>query len=158
MRTTSGVAVSSEDDRRPVMAISYPSEEWIQEYQDRLNDSEEYSETGDGWGVGFNGDFVFHLVADDRLPEDRYFFVGLEDGQCTDAYEIEDPDEVDAGFVYRGDYSDWVRLNEGEVGAIDGMMSGVFELDGDMQKVMQYSDASTVQVETASEIDTEYEY
>jgi putative sterol carrier protein len=65
---------------------------------------------------------------------------------------------VESGFVYRGDYSDWVKLNEGEIGAIDGMMSGVFELEGDMQKVLQYSDAAVVMTENAGSIDTDYGY
>jgi putative sterol carrier protein len=37
-------------------------------------------------------------------------------------------------------------------------MSGVFELDGDMQKVLQYSDAAVNMVETASQIETDYQY
>ena len=105
------------------MAIPFPSEEWIAEWRERLNDNEEYAAKGQGWGAEFDGDFVFHIRADDRLPEDRYFFIGLEDGICTEAREIDDPDEVDAGFVYRGDYSDWVALNQGDIMPSMGPMS-----------------------------------
>lgn len=140
------------------MAIPFPSDEWISEWRERLNDNEDYAEKGQGWGVDFNGDFVFHVRADDRLPDDRYFFIGLEDGECTEAREIDDPDDVDAGFVYRGDYADWVALNQGEVGPIDGMMSGTFDIEGDMQKVLQYSQAAVVMTEAAGEVDTEFEY
>ena len=105
------------------MATPFPSEKWIAEWRERLNDNEEYAEKGQGWGAEFNGDFVFHVRADDRLPDDHYFFIGLEDGTCTEARGVDDPDEVDAGFVYRGDYSDWVALNRGDIGPIDGMMS-----------------------------------
>lgn len=140
------------------MGIQFPSEEWIEEWKRRLNDNEEYAEAGEGWGVGFDGSFVFHLRADDRLPEDEYYYIDLEDGECKEAYRVESEDEVDAGFVYRGDYSDWVKLNEGEIGAIDGMMSGVFDLEGDMQKVLQYSDAAVVMTENAGGIDTDYQY
>jgi hypothetical protein len=38
------------------------------------------------------------------------------------------------------------------------MMDGTFELDGDMQKVMQYSQAAVVMTELASDIDTEFEF
>lgn len=140
------------------MSVPFPSEEWIAEWRERLNDNQEYGDAGQGWGVGFDGDFVFHVRADDRLPEDHYFFVGLEDGHCTGVREIDDPEEVDAGFVYRGDYSDWVALNQADIGPIDGMMSGVFDIEGDMQKVLQYSDAAVAMSETGREIDTEYEY
>jgi putative sterol carrier protein len=140
------------------MAIQFPSEEWIVEWREQLNDNDEYAEKGQGWGVGFNGDFVFHIRADDRLPEDRYFFIALDDGTCTEAREIDSPDEVDAGFVYRGDYGDWVALNQGDIGPIDGMMSGVFDIEGDMQKVLQYSEAAVAMSETGQRIDTEYTY
>ncbi|WP_435197202.1 SCP2 sterol-binding domain-containing protein [Natronomonas sp. EA1] len=140
------------------MAIPFPSDAWIKEYQTRLNENETYQEAADGWGVGFNGDFIFHVQADDRLPEDRFFFLGLEDGDVYDCREIESPDEVDAGFTIRGDYSDWIRLNEGEVGAVDGMMSGVFDIEGDMQKVLQYSQAAVAMTETSHGIETDYEF
>jgi putative sterol carrier protein len=140
------------------MATPFPSEEWIAEWREQLNDDEEYAEKGRGWGAEFNGDFVFHVRADDRLPDDHYFFIGLEDGTCTEAREVDDPDEVDAGFIYRGDYSDWVALNRGDIGPIDGMMSGVFDIEGDMQKVLQYSEAAVAMSETGRELDTDYQY
>jgi putative sterol carrier protein len=138
--------------------IDFPSEEWFEEYAHRVNESEDYSESGAGWGVDFNGDFVYAYEADDRLPETRYFFVGLHDGGVTDTYEVEDLEEADAGFVLRGAYSDWIDLNEGDIGAVDGMMSGVFELEGDMQKVMQYTQAAVDLTDIASEISTNYKY
>ena len=138
------------------MATPFPSERWIQEWREQLNDDEEYAEAGEGWGVGFDGDFLFHVEADDDLPEDRYFYVGLEDGECTAAREVDDPGAVDAGFVYRGAYGDWRALNSGDIGPIDGMMSGVFDIEGDMQKILRYSEAAVAMTETGRRIDTEY--
>lgn len=140
------------------MAYEFPSEDWIQEYERRLNEDEDYQEASDGWGVGFNGNFVFHIQADERLPEDEYYFVGLENGDVYDCRQIDGLDEVDWGFVLHGDYSDWVDLNNGDIGAIDGMMSGVFEIEGDMQKVLQYSNAAVAMTEVSKSIDTEFKY
>jgi putative sterol carrier protein len=136
--------------------LDFPSEEWMKEYKERVDASESYAETGAGWGVDFNGDFLYVIEADDRLPETRYFFIGLEDGAATEAMEVDDPDEVDAGFVLRGAYSDWIDLNNGDIGAVDGMMSGVFELEGDMQKVMQYTEAAVDLTDISSSIPTNY--
>jgi putative sterol carrier protein len=136
--------------------LDFPSEEWMKEYKERVDASESYAETGAGWGVDFNGDFLYVIEADDRLPETRYFFIGLEDGAATEAMEVDDPDEVDAGFVLRGAYSDWINLNNGDIGAVDGMMSGVFELEGDMQKVMQYTEAAVDLTDISSSIPTNY--
>jgi putative sterol carrier protein len=140
------------------MAFEYPSEAWMEAYRERLNASETYAEAATGWGVEFDGDFVFHLRADDALPEDRYFLLGLEDGRCTAVREIGDPDGVEYGFLMRGAYGDWKRLNEGEIGAIDGLLSGRFDIEGDMQKVMQYSEAAAAMTEASREVETEYVY
>ncbi|WP_254832154.1 SCP2 sterol-binding domain-containing protein [Haloglomus salinum] len=138
--------------------FDFPSEEWMKEYKERVNASESYAETGAGWGVDFNGDFLYVIEADGRLPETRYFFIGLEDGEATEAMEVDDPDEVDAGFVLRGAYTDWIDLNNGDIGAVDGMMSGVFELEGDMQKVMQYTEAAVDLTDISSTIPTNYKH
>ncbi|WP_424017127.1 SCP2 sterol-binding domain-containing protein [Halorientalis pallida] len=143
------------------MALTLPSDadEWIEAWGEKLNESDEYSEVGEGWGVDFNGDFLFHIRPDDTYDgEDLYFFVGLEDGVCTDAFRTDDPDGVDWGFAFRGEYSTWKRLIRQDLGAIDGLMSGEFELDGDMQRTLQYSDAAVVMTEEAAAVDTEFEY
>ena len=140
------------------MALQFPSDEWIKAWEETLENDPTYQEASDGWGVEFDGDFVFHLRADDRLPEDRYFFVGLEDGDVYDCREIEDPDEVDHGFVYAGDYSDWVRMIRGDVGAIDGLMSGTFDVQGDMQRVLQYSDAAAAMVDVSNQLEDRTEF
>ncbi|WP_299266624.1 SCP2 sterol-binding domain-containing protein [Halorientalis sp.] len=143
------------------MALALPgdADEWIDAWGEKLNESEAYGEAGAGWGVGFNGDFLFHIRPDETYDgADLYFFVGLEDGVCTDAMRTDDPDGVDWGFAFRCAYGTWKQLLRGELGAIDGLMSGAFELDGDMQRTLQYSDAAVVMTEEAAAIDTAFEY
>ncbi|MWG35962.1 sterol carrier protein [Halomarina oriensis] len=140
------------------MADTFPSEEWMAAWRETVNADEEYGEKAAEWGVDFDGDMVFYLAADDRLPEDRLFFVELEGGTVHDTYEIGSLDEVAHGFVFRGIYSDWVRLTQGAVGAIDGLMTGTFELDGDMQRVLQFSDAAARLVDLAAAVESDYRY
>ena len=143
------------------MAYNLPSEadEWVGEWRRKLNESEAYSEAGQGWGIGFNGDFLFEIQPDDVYDGDSvYLFVALADGECSDAYQTDDPEGEDWGFAFRGSYSNWKRLVNGDVGAVEGMMDGEFELDGDMQKVLQYSNAAVVMTDNASEVETEFEY
>ncbi len=143
------------------MAYALPSEaeEWIGEYQVKLNESEEYTEAGEGWGVGFNGDFLFHIQPDSSYSGDPvYLYIVVEDGSCHDAYVTDDPDGEDWGFAFRGGAGNWKNLIEGDLDPVEGMMDGTFDLDGDMQKVMQYSQAAVVMTELASDIDTEFEF
>lgn len=158
--------------------IVFPSQAWFDEYKVQVNEDEEYTEKSEGWGVDFNGDFIFKMtdmpldeVDIDAMPEDLQHeidayiqetadeghmgmaFVSLEDGDCHEAKLIESVDEVDQGFIFTGTYDTWVELIRGNVGAVDGLMSGKFELDGDMQKILQYSDAATLLTEDAGKVD-----
>lgn len=148
------------------MAVDFPSDGWIEEWKERLNENDEYAEAASDWGVGWNGDFVFTIEVDDEFVDEFpemagednkiHYFVGLEGGECTDAYRVEDLSEVDYGFEIIGPYDNWKKLAQGEIGAIDSLMSGKFELNGDMQKVMQYSDGAVTMVESATEIETDF--
>jgi hypothetical protein len=155
--------------------IVFPSQAWFDEYKEGINADTELSEE---WGVDFNGDFIFKMtdmpVDDldrDAMPEDLiadldayvkesdsegyvgYAFVALEAGNCPEARLIESPDEVDEGFVLSGTYDTWVDLIKGNIGAVDGMMSGKFDLEGDMQKVLQYTDSATRLTDIAGGVD-----
>lgn len=138
------------------MAKAFPSDEWFEELRDRLNANETYSEQASGYGVDFNGDYVFTIEAGDGLPETVHYFIGLKDGDCTGVREVSSPAEADAGFVLSGPYGAWKDIVRGEMGAVEGIMSGTFELDGSMNTLMQYQEAATTFVETCSEIDTEF--
>lgn len=138
------------------MALEFPSEAWIEEWRRRLNANDRYADVGAGWGEGFNGDFVFSVEADEALDETHHFFVGLEGGGCTAARAIDDPAAVDHGYRMRGSYTDWKRLCQGELGAIAAIVSGAFELDGDMNRVFKFNQAAIEMVETASEIETDF--
>jgi putative sterol carrier protein len=160
--------------------LYFPSQAWFAEYRERINDDDAYAEAASDWGTDFDGDFVFRMeempVEDldtaampDSLAEDleRYVteedgsyvghaLLGLEGGKCTDARLVESAESVEAGFTLTADNETWKRLMAGELGVVDGMMSGHFEIDGDMQKVMQYSQAAVRLTEAAADIDAEF--
>jgi len=168
---------AADPDAEPVY---FPSQDWFAVYKRRINEDEEYAEQGSDWGVEFNGDFIFEMrdmpideMDTDAMPDglrqelDQYVseengtyvghsFVGLEGGKCTDARLVESPDEVDVGFVLSADNDTWKDLMRGDVGVVDGMMSGQFEIEGDMQKVMQYSQAAVTLTDIAAGIDAEF--
>lgn len=154
----------------------FPSQVWFSEYRMRINDDDEYAEQAADWGTDFNGNFVFTMedmpidsLDTDAMPDslaaelDRYVreedgsyvgdaFLGLKGGECPAARLVEGPDEVDPGVTLTADNDTWKQLMAGEIGVVDGMMSGHFEIDGDMQKSMQYSRAAV----RLTEIDAEF--
>lgn len=228
----------------------FPTEPWLNQYRDAINESEEVSETGEGWGVGWQGEMVFHIenlplreltVADlpeevvelidaafdsfsdaeleaivsaapeeireniearggdlreaaydelvettlidgpDRMwPEMReaapdllvemieqleenlagettiYSWLDLHDGDCREVAVLDSLDEREHGFVLSGDYEVWKGLVEGEKDVINLIMGGQMELDGDMQKILQYSDSAVALTEVAADTESKF--
>lgn len=97
-------------------------------------------------------DQLEELVTDDGHV---YAHLGLERGDCTEVDTVGARSESDAAFVLYGDYDDWKNLVEGE-DPIQLVMSGKLELEGDMNRVMEYAEAAQRLAGVASETDTEY--
>jgi hypothetical protein len=115
--------------------LLFPSQAWFAVYEETINDDEEYESASDGWGDGFDGDFVFEMTEMpvdemnvDAMPEylqaelgryvtetnDRDYvgraYCGLGNQRCTGARPVEDPDEVDTGFVLSATTEKWKSL------------------------------------------------
>lgn len=142
-------------------------EEWISEWKDKVNNESTYAETGEGWGVGFNGNFIFEVepdeayekalqYTDDNIEDGTAFFAEISDGEVHSATNIDvnEKDQYDWGFNYHGTYTNWKGLINQEIGPIDGLMSGKFKVDGDMQKILQWSDGAVDLASSAGLVDT----
>lgn len=228
----------------------FPTEPWLEAYGQRLDDSERLSDTGSGWGVGWEGGMVFQItgvplgnrtiadlpeelvdsiddtlesLSDDRLeaivsaaPEDVqedmnarsgslheqaraelmetsldessdriwpeleteipelllelieqtdeyivdgsvvYAYLGLHDGDCPEVDILTSLDEREYGFVITGEYEQWKKLVSGDADVINQIMGGDMEVDGDMQKILQYSDAAVTMTGISAETDARF--
>ena len=159
--------------------VAFPTPEWLDEYVKCLNESKEMAESGKGWGVDFNGDFIFQI---DDLPLDKieklpegglkkhmreiakkyvtgktvYTYIQLKDGKCLGARVIKDPSEVQAGFKLSGAYEYWKKLAKAEAEVTRLVMTGKMKLEGDPSKIMRYIKAAQTMGKIASEIPTEF--
>jgi putative sterol carrier protein len=156
--------------------VLYPSKEWLEEYRKMLNQSREYKEAGKGWGVGWNGDFIFQIenipidkISVEDLTADQakelkeyiingtsYSLIQLKDGECKGARPLKDPKEVEVGFIMKGPYENWKKLTKGELDATRALLTRKFKLEGNMAKVMQYTRAANIMTNISSSIKTEF--
>ncbi|MBE8540637.1 SCP2 sterol-binding domain-containing protein [Geoglobus acetivorans] len=127
------------------------SEEWVKEYMRLLNESEEYAQAAKDW----EGDFLFVVEPDEGLTEPMYIYLDLYHGKARDGYMVKDPSQVSAAFEFRGKYSNWKKLLNGEIDPIKGLVTGKFKLRGNMAKVMRYAKAAKALVEVAQKVETE---
>jgi len=156
--------------------VLYLTKAWLEEYRKRLNQNKEYKEAGKGWGVGWNGDFIFQIenipidkISIKDLPADvakelkeyvikgtAYSYVQLKDGECTGARPIKDPKEVKVGFIEKGPYENWKKMAKGELDPTRALLTGKMKLEGDMAKVMRYTRAANLMAKISASIKTEF--
>ncbi|MGQ9461053.1 MAG: SCP2 sterol-binding domain-containing protein [Candidatus Bathyarchaeaceae archaeon] len=156
--------------------VLYPSKKWLEEYRKALNQSKEYKEAGKGWGVGWNGDFIFQIenipvdkISIKDLPADAakelkeyiingtsYSYIQLKDGECLGARPLKDPKEVQVGFIMKGPYENWKKLTKGQLDPTRALLARQFTLVGDMAKVMRYTRAANLMTKISSSIKTEF--
>jgi putative sterol carrier protein len=159
--------------------VAFPTPEWLDEYKKKLNESKDMEQAGKGWGVGWNGDFIFQIeelpiekldqLKDEKLKKKMkdlmaeyadgttvYTFIGLKDGKCTDARVIKSPDEVEVGFKLIGSFENWKKLAKAETDATKLVLTRKMKLEGKMTMVMKYIKATQIMGRTASEVQTEF--
>jgi putative sterol carrier protein len=153
----------------------------MDEYVKALNENKDYAEGGKGWGVDFNGNWLWVLegfpidkIDLEKLPEDYrkelqehvvggnvYVFVEQKDGKCLGYSIPKSPEEVKdaeakAGFKLSGAYDPhWKALGKGEADATRLVMTGKMKLVGDMSKVMRWIKMVTVMPKIAAAVPKE---
>lgn len=128
------------------------SEEWIQEYKEKLNANEAYAEAAKTW----EGDFHF-IVRDSNNEIVRVGYLDLWHGKCREAFE-EDPDNLkkDPEFAYDGKIENWKKVLAKKLDPIQALMTGKFSLTGNMSKVMRAVKAAQELVNTSTMVETEF--
>jgi putative sterol carrier protein len=131
--------------------VLFPSKEWISLFKEQLNKNASYKEAAKDW----EGDFLFVITPDNRLTHEVVFYVDLWHGLCKEA-RLAKPKEQ-AAFVFKGPYSNWKRVIQGELDPLRGLIRGLFTIDGDSKVILDQAKAAQELVNTAKMIPAEFE-
>ncbi|MFX1253448.1 MAG: SCP2 sterol-binding domain-containing protein [Promethearchaeota archaeon] len=131
---------------------TFPSAEWLEKYIELLNANKAYEDAAKTW----EGDFVFEITPDGNLKETQRFYLDLWHGKCRSGHMLAAGEEKDSAYVYSGKYTNWIKLIEGHIGPIKGLMTRHFNLKGNMAAVMKAVKAALELVKTAAEVPTEF--
>ena len=135
------------------MAIKFPSKEWIEQFMDVVNNSQAYKEAARTW----EGDFLFVIEPDEKLDKKQIYYLDLWHGDCRSVDYFEDGHELPTTeFEYSGTYSNWLKVINGDIDPIKGILTGKFKLKGNKGKVMRAAKAAMELVNSAQEVETEF--
>ena len=133
--------------------VKFPSREWILEYKNVVNNSPDYKEAAKWW----EGDFLFVIESDDKLDKKVILYLDLWHGDCRSVDYYEDGETLpETEFQYIGTYSNWLKVINGELDPIKGILTRKFKLVGDKAKVMRATKAAKELVNSAQKVPTEF--
>ncbi len=130
----------------------FPSEEWVSQYIEKINQSREYEDAARKW----EGDFTFIILKDEKLPQTANLYLDLFHGKCRSGKLSFGDSAPKSEFIYSGPYRNWIRLLNGELDPIQSILTGKFKLKGPMMKIMRYTRAAKALVNTANQVETEF--
>lgn len=130
----------------------FPSQDWIEDFRHRVNANSDYAQAAHDW----EDDFLFVVAPEGNLHEKATFYVDLWHGKCREARLLDPNEELKTAFTWTGPYGNWIRLIEGKIDPIGGLMTGKFRLKGSMMKIIRYTKAAKLLVETASQVPTKF--
>ena len=133
------------------MALPFPSEAWIKELMNIVNDSKDYRKAAEKW----EGDIFFVVEKVPDRSEGVCLYMDLWHGKCRSAGEFE-PGEKSPAFEIRAPLPTWKQVLEGRLDPIRGLTTRRLTLKGNLMKILKSPRAAVELVNCAREVDTSY--
>jgi putative sterol carrier protein len=129
------------------MGVKFPSQAWADAMKEAVNSSEAYATAAKNW----EGDFYFVISGSDDL-----IYMDLWHGQCRDAVHTTDANFKEPEFKITAKHDQWVKVLQGKLDPIQGMMTRQLKLDGNLIKIMQNVKAAQELVGCATQVDSDF--
>ncbi len=115
------------------MSAVFPSKEWLQELEAKLNSDEKYREIAKGW----EGDLLFRIEPEGALQETLFFYLDLWHGSCRKAEYQPDPAAYRPAFSLTAKYNDITAVLTGKLNPMTAMMTMKLKVSGNMGYMMR---------------------
>lgn len=116
------------------MAAIFPSEEWLQELDVKINSDERYSEVAKNW----EGDLFFVIEPDGNLKEQLTFYLDLWHGACRKVdYKPSPESHPNPAFTLTASYGNITAILTGKLNPMTAMMTSKLKVKGSMGYMMR---------------------
>jgi putative sterol carrier protein len=111
----------------------FPSTEWLQALEVKLNSDARYAEIAKKW----EGDLVIVIEPEGNLKEQHIYYIDLWHGKCRGVAELKDVSEKDAVFVLTATYENIKRIMTGKLDPMQAMMTRKLSVKGNLAVMMR---------------------
>ncbi|MBN2118629.1 MAG: SCP2 sterol-binding domain-containing protein [Anaerolineales bacterium] len=134
------------------MAAIFPSEEWLQGLEKKLNSDDRYHQIAKNW----EGDLLFFVEPGGNLQERLTFYIDLWHGSCRKIeYEPAPESYPNPAFTLTASYKDITAILTGTLNPMTAMMTSRLKVKGSMGYMMRNVPTVLDFVRVAREVTTE---
>lgn len=148
----------------PKEKLTFPSEEWAEANENRLNENEAYASAAEKW----EGDFLFVIEPDGSSETFEEFtkegpvvmYMDLWHGKCRESYLVtpDKPAPKKVEYEWIGSYTNWLKLLRGEItDPVKALMQRKFKLKGNMAKILKAVKAAKELVKNSATLEEDYD-
>jgi putative sterol carrier protein len=134
------------------MAAIFPSEEWLQGLEKKLNSDDRYHQIAKNW----EGDLLFFVEPEGNLQERLTFYIDLWHGSCRKIEYKPAPESYpNPAFTLTASYKDITAILTGTLNPMTAMMTSRLKVKGSMGYMMRNVPTVLDFVRAAREVTTE---
>ncbi len=115
------------------MSAIFPSLEWLQGLQEKLNSDEKYAQVAKKW----EGDILCVLDPDDRLPEQALLYIDLWHGKCREVALWDEIGDKKPAFILKASYTNFLHVLQGKLDPMQAMLTRKLGVQGNMAVMMR---------------------
>ena len=118
------------------MGYPFPSEAWLNALEETINTDEKYKQTAKKW----EGDIIFKIDPDDKSSGELpiFYYMDLWHGECRESKILSHIEEKsDAKFIFEMTRSQTIKILEGELDAIQAMVTRKLKVRGDIAYMLR---------------------
>ena len=115
------------------MSAVFPSLEWLNELDAKLNTDTRYAEIAKKW----EGDMTIVVEPEGNLKEKKIYYLDLWHGKCRGVAELRDISEKKATFVLTATYENIKRIMTGKLDPMQAMLTRKLSVQGNLAVMMR---------------------
>jgi len=116
------------------MTAIFPSKEWLQDLEKKVNSDERYAEIAKTW----EGDLLYVIEPEGNLKEKLTFYLDLWHGKCRKVeYNPQPSSYPSPTFTLSASYNNITAVLSGKMNPMTAMMTGKLKVKGSMGYMMR---------------------
>ena len=125
--------IPSTSDTEESMASIFPSPEWLEDLNKKLNSDTNYARIARNW----EGDMCVVIEPGGPITETQFYYLDLWHGKCRKTELLKDLSTMDPKYVLTATYENISRIMKGELDPMQAMMTRKLQVHGSMAYMLR---------------------